>query len=126
MLGNLGLYCNTIHEGKKNTFISMPVVKNYHTDFCLQGLGYQTKYGMAEKENSFNCLKIAANPSVFLEEEKIMLLPKYLGHWTESKKNYSVFSLFAIHSHVRSFALRFLFLQNHATSCSFYSSYCTL
>jgi hypothetical protein len=34
---------------------------------------------MAGRENSINCFKIAANPSVFLEEEKIKLLPKYLG-----------------------------------------------
>jgi hypothetical protein len=36
--------------------------------------------------------------------------------------------LLGIHSHLYSFALRFLFLQTHATSYSFYSSvsYCTL
>ncbi len=51
------------------------------------------------------------------------------GRWPEAefldenqKKVLRVF-LLAIHSHLYSFALRFLFLQTHATSYSFYSSF---
>jgi hypothetical protein len=40
----------------------------------------------------------------------------------ENQTRVSRVFLLAIHSHLYSFALRFLFLQTHTTSCSFYSS----
>ncbi len=61
--------------------------------------------------------------SVYSNSEKVL----YFLSWAEfldeiQTKNLRVF-LLAIHSHLYSFALRFIFLRTHATS---YSFYCTL